>query len=287
MPIRSMTAYASGARATDGGALACELRAVNHRFLEVAVRLPDELRALEPAIRERIAQRVSRGKLDLVLRLRAPEGGAGLRLDETRAEALASLARELQAKFPMLRVEFSQLLQVPGLLQGLAVDPDGLQAAAMALLDEVLQAFRESREREGAQLAAAITERVDGVARIAGQIRELVPAIRAAQRGRLDARLADLAHPVDPGRLEQELVLSLQKLDVDEELDRLDSHVVELRRVLGQDQPVGRRLDFLLQEFNREANTLGSKSVDARTSAASVELKVLIDQVREQVQNIE
>ena len=287
MSIRSMTAYASGERVTGGGVLGCELRAVNHRFLEVAVRLPDELRALEPAIRERIAQRVSRGKLDLVLRLRAPEGGAGLRLDAARTGELASLARDLHAHFPMLRVEFGALLQVPGLVQGLAADPEALQADAMALLDEVLRGFVQSREREGAQLAAVIGERVEGIALVAAQVRELLPAIRVAQRSRLEARLADLGQPLDPGRLEQELVLALQKLDVDEELDRLDSHVVELRRVLGQDEPVGRRLDFLLQEFNREANTLGSKSVDARTSAAAVELKVLIDQVREQVQNIE
>ena len=287
MSIRSMTAYASGERATEGGLLGCELRAVNHRFLEVAMRLPEELRSLEPVLRERIAQRVSRGKLDLVLRLRAPEGGAGLRLDVARTDELASLARDLHARFPTLSVEFSALLQVPGLVQGPSVDPAALQAQAIALLDEVLGEFVVAREREGAQLAAAITERVEGIARIAGEVRTMVPAIRTAQRTRLDARLADLAHPVDPGRLEQELVLALQKLDVDEELDRLDSHVVELRRVLAQDEPVGRRLDFLLQEFNREANTLGSKSVDARTSAAAVELKVLIDQVREQVQNIE
>ena len=256
MPIRSMTAYASGERATEGGLLGCELRAVNHRFLEVALRLPEELRSLEPVLRERIAQRVSRGKLDLVLRLRAPEGDAGLRLDPVRADELASLARDLQARFPTLNVEFSALLQVPGLVQGPSVDASALHAEAVALLDEVLAEFVSAREREGAQLAAAITERVEGIARIAGQVRTMVPAIRTAQRTRLDARLADLAHPVDPGRLEQELVLALQKLDVDEELDRLDSHVVELRRVLGQDEPVGRRLDFLLQEFNREANTL-------------------------------
>ena len=287
MPIRSMTAYASGERATEGGLLGCELRAVNHRFLEVAIRLPEELRSLEPAMRERIAQRVARGKLDLVVRLRPPEGGAGLRLDPVRTDELAGLARDLHASFPTLRVEFSALLQVPGLVQGLATDPAALQSDAMAVLDAVLADFVAAREREGAQLAVAITERADGIAAIAAQVRGLVPVIRAAQRARLDARLADLAQPVDPGRLEQELVLALQKLDVDEELDRLDSHLLELRRVLRQDDPVGRRLDFLLQEFNREANTLGSKSVDARTSAAAVELKVLVDQVREQVQNIE
>ena len=184
-------------------------------------------------------------------------------------------------------MDFSALLQVPGLVQGLAYDPAALQADAMALLDTVLADFVAAREREGGQLAAAITERADGIARIGTQVRGLVPAIRAAQRTRLEGRLAELAQPVDGGRLEQELVLALQKLDVDEELDRLDSHVLELRRVLAQDEPVGRRLDFLLQEFNREANTLGSKSVDARSSASAVELKVLIDQVREQVQNIE
>ena len=168
-----------------------------------------------------------------------------------------------------------------------AGDPAALQVEVLGLLDEVLAAFLDGREREGAHLASAISERVDGIARIAGEVRALVPDIRAGLRAKLEQRLADLAQPVDPGRFEQELVLGLQKLDVDEEIDRLESHIVEIRRVLGQKEPVGRRLDFLLQEFNREANTLGSKSVDARTSAAAVELKVLIDQVREQIQNIE
>ncbi|HRF84849.1 MAG TPA: YicC family protein, partial [Pseudoxanthomonas sp.] len=174
-----------------------------------------------------------------------------------------------------------------GVLQAPSADGEALQTQALELLDQVLDEFVAAREREGAKLAVAIAERVDAIERIAGQVRELVPAIREGQRVKLAARLADLPHPVDPGRAEQELVLWLQKLDVDEELDRLASHVAEIRRILGQREPVGRRLDFLLQEFNREANTLGSKSVDARTSAAAVELKVLIDQVREQVQNIE
>ncbi len=287
MPIRSMTAFASGERATAGGTLGCELRAVNHRFLEIGMRLPDELRALEPALRERIAARVARGKLDLTLRLRTPEGGDALQLDPHVLGQLSELALDMQARFPALRTEFTELLQFPGVLQSRSVDPAALQAEAMALLEQVLGEFVVAREREGGKLAVVIGERVDGIARIAAQVRTLMPVIGAGQRQKLEARLADLRQPADPGRLEQELVLWLQKLDVDEELDRLDSHIAEIRRVLKQGEPVGRRLDFLLQEFNREANTLGSKSVDARTSAAAVELKVLIDQVREQIQNIE
>lgn len=285
--IRSMTAYAGGERATAWGTLGCELRAVNHRFLEVGVRLPEELRALEPQLRERVATRLSRGKLELVMRLRVPEASARLQVNEVLLGQLGMLASRLAPDFPGLRVSFTDLLQVPGVMQGEAADAALLQAEALALLDQVLDGFIAAREREGDALGAAIAERVDGIERIAAQVRTLIPAIREGQRARLAARLADLPHPVDPGRAEQELVLWLQKLDVDEELDRLDSHVAELRRVLQQREPVGRRLDFLLQEFNREANTLGSKSVDGRTSNAAVELKVLIDQIREQVQNIE
>ncbi len=285
--IRSMTAFASGEHITPWGTLGCELRSVNHRFLEVGVRLPDELRALEPQLRERVSARISRGKLDLVVRLRLPEGGASLAVNEVMVEQLGTLARRLDREFPNLRVEFSDLLQLPGVLKSEAADPALLQAEALALLDRVVEEFVVAREREGDKLATAISERVDAIERIAAEVRTLIPAIRDGQRAKLAARLADLPHPVDPGRAEQELVLWLQKLDVDEELDRLASHIAEIRRVLKQREPVGRRLDFLLQEFNREANTLGSKSVDSRTSNAAVDLKVLIDQIREQVQNIE
>jgi len=285
--IRSMTAFASAERTTQWGTLGCELRAVNHRFLELGVRLPDELRALEPALRERVSARMARGKLDLTMRLRPPDGDAALHLDPRVLDQLSALAQGLHARFPSLQVQFTDLLQFPGVLRGGAGDPAALQAEALALLDEVLGDFLAAREREGANLATVIRERVDAIAQRAGEVRALMPVIRAGQRAKLEARLAELAQPVDPGRLEQELVLALQKLDVDEELDRLDSHVTEIRRVLVQKEPVGRRLDFLLQEFNREANTLGSKSVDSRTSQVAVELKVLIDQVREQVQNIE
>jgi uncharacterized protein (TIGR00255 family) len=290
--IRSMTAFASGERTTQWGTLGCELRAVNHRFLELGVRLPDELRVLEPALRERVSARVGRGKLDLTMRLRPPEGGDALQLNPRMVGQLSELALDLQARFPAMRIEFTELLQFPGMLQTGAANPEALQTEALDLLEHVLGDFLAAREREGAHLASVIRERVDAIAQRAAEVRTLMPIIRAGQRTKLQARLADLAQPggittLEPGRLEQELVLWLQKLDVDEELDRLDSHVIEIKRVLGQKEPVGRRLDFLLQEFNREANTLGSKSVDTRTSQAAVELKVLIDQVREQIQNIE
>lgn len=285
--IRSMTAFASGERATPWGTLSCELRSVNHRFLDVGTRLHDDLRTLEPALRERTAARLSRGKLDLSLRLRAPEGEGALRVDATRLRELGDLAIDLTARFPGLHTEFAQLLQLPGVMQAPASDPDALRESALALLDTVLDDFVAAREREGAKLADAIRERLNAIEGHVATLRTLVPAIREGQRQKLEARLADLPQPVDPGRLEQELVIALQKLDVDEELDRLAAHVSEARRVLGLREAVGRRLDFLLQEFNREANTLGSKSVDARSTAAAVELKVLIDQIREQVQNIE
>jgi uncharacterized protein (TIGR00255 family) len=285
--IRSMTAYATVERAIEGGTLSCELRAVNHRFLELGMRLPEELRVLEPALRERIASRIARGKLDFSLRLRGAENDGSLQLNASLLAKLSELALDMTARFPALRTEFTSLLQYPGVLQTRSVDPEHLQAEALDLLDALLDQFVAAREREGGKLAAAIGERVDGVAARAAQARELVPLIRTGQRQKMEAKLADLAQPADGGRLEQELVLWLQKLDVDEELDRLDSHVIEIRRVLRQAEPVGRRLDFLLQEFNREANTLGSKSVDVRTTNIAVELKVLIDQIREQVQNIE
>ena len=286
--IRSMTAFAACERAATGGQLACELRSVNHRFHELTVRAPEELRAIEPALRERVAQKVSRGKVDLVLRFRPVAGSRGeLRLNQALLDQLAEAAQGAQGRFPGQRTEFTELLRYPGVVEEEALDQAGLQADALALLDETLAEFVAAREREGAKLAAVMRERIDGIERITGQVRDWLPEIRAALRAKLDGKLADLKLPLDPGRLEQEVVLNLQKIDVDEELDRLASHVAEARRVLGLPEAVGRRLDFLMQEFNREANTLGSKSVDSRTTQAAVELKVLIEQLREQVQNLE
>lgn len=286
--IRSMTAFASGERTTEWGLLSCEVRAVNHRYLEPGFRLPEELRSIEPALRERLSQRLSRGKVDVSLRLRTNAGQSeALVVNATLLEQLANLAQECDARFPAMQVQFTELLRYPGVLEQKEVDLPALQREALGLVDEVLREFTAGREREGAATAQAMRERLDSIASITVQVRAWLPEIRAALRSKLDARLADLKQPLEPGRLEQEVVLSLQKIDVDEELDRLAAHVDEARRILGLKEAVGRRLDFLMQEFNREANTLGSKSVDQRTTQAAVELKVLIEQLREQVQNIE
>jgi len=285
--IRSMTAYASAEATGPAGTLSCELRTVNHRYLELSPRLPDDLRAAEPMLRERVAARLSRGKVDLTVRRNGDAQGASLQVDHAALARLSELALDLQARFPQLRTEFTELLRFPGVLQQQAVDPQAQQAALFEVLDRALDALAATREREGAKLAEVLQGRLDAIERIVADVRGWMPEIRAALRTRLEARLADLRQPADPGRLEQELVLQITRSDVDEELDRLATHIAETRRVLGLREPVGRRLDFLMQEFNREANTLGSKSVDARTTNAAVELKVLIEQMREQVQNIE
>ena len=285
--IRSMTAYASAETTGPAGTLGCELRTVNHRYLELSPRLPDELRSAEPLLRERVAAKLSRGKVDLTVRRNGESRGAALQVDHALLSRLSELSLDLDARFPRLRVEFTELLRFPGVLQQEAVDPEAQQAALFEVLDRALDALAATREREGAKIGEALRDKLDGIERIVAEVRGWMPEIRVALRARLESRLADLKQPADPGRLEQELVLQITRCDVDEELDRLATHIAETRRVLGLGEPVGRRLDFLMQEFNREANTLGSKSVDARTTNAAVELKVLIEQMREQVQNVE
>jgi len=287
--IRSMTAFASAEASTPWGQFACELRSVNHRYLEVAVRLPEEFRSLEPKLRDAVAQRMSRGKLDLALRMKREAGSnVNLKLNVPLARELFRIARELGTHAPDLapgtRLE---ALGWPGMIVEPDADAQEQQQAWLALLERVLADFVAARQREGERLLVFLRERLDGIERTVSDVRGWMPEIRAAQKTRLDAKLAEIQQQVDPGRIEQELVLALSKLDVDEELDRLTAHVAEARAILTRPEPAGRRLDFMLQEFNREANTLGSKSVDQRTTRASVELKVLIEQLREQVQNVE
>ncbi|HET6631625.1 MAG TPA: YicC/YloC family endoribonuclease [Rhodanobacteraceae bacterium] len=286
--IRSMTAYANAEASGPAGTLACELRTVNHRYLDISPRLPDELRRFEPQLRERIAARLSRGNVDVTVRARADDGaGARLQVDGEVLAHLAEARAVTAVQFPDQRVEFTELLRFPGVLRQAEIDPQAQQQALLELLDQALDTLAATREREGAKLAAVLGEKLDGIVAVVAELRRCMPQIREGVRNRLQARLAELAQAAEPGRLEQELVLQLSRADVEEELDRLDAHISETRRVLGLREPVGRRLDFLMQEFNREANTLGSKSIDSRSSAAAVELKVLIEQMREQVQNIE
>ena len=287
--IRSMTGFAEAERNTPWGTLSWELRSVNHRYLEVTPRLPDELRALVAPVRERIAARVARGKVDAILRIKRDHGDVRLDLNEPLAAALSQAVLKLGGHLPsaMQRVSLTDILAWPGILAEPDVDTAARQATALEVLEQALDAFIAAREREGARLAALLEERLAGIEREVAAVHEILPAIRIALREKLDARLADLKQPLDPGRLEQEVVLSRSKLAVDEELDRLTGHIAEARRTLGLGEAVGRRLDFLMQEFNREANTLGSKSADARSTKTAVELKVLIEQMREQVQNIE
>jgi len=285
--IRSMTAYASAETTGPAGTLSCELRTVNHRYLELSPRLPEDLRSFESQLRERIAAKLSRGKLDITVRRASDARSESLQINNTLLARLSELNLDMVALFPGMQVQFTELLRFPGVMQQAEMDPEAQQGALFDVLDRALDALTATREREGEKLGEILRDKLDSIERVVTDVRGWMPEIRAALRARLEGRLADLKQPVEPGRLEQELVLQITRTDVDEELDRLTTHIGETRRVLGLKEPVGRRLDFLMQEFNREANTLGSKSVDARSTNAAVELKVLIEQMREQVQNIE
>lgn len=287
---RSMTGFARVERQYDFGRLSWEMRSVNHRYLDFGLRLPEEFRPLEAGIRKRLGQYLSRGKIEATLRYfpAIAETGSSLDLNLPLAQELLGVHGELShLTTDGQQPDLTQLLKWPGLIEEKRPDPAPLQAAAMELLVEAAQDLQDGRGREGEQMANAIRERLAGVAELTGNVRSWLPEIRTALKQRLLERINDLPLPLDPGRVEQEVAILAQKIDVDEELDRLDAHVEEVYRVLELSEPVGRRLDFLMQEFNRESNTLSSKSVDQRTTKAAVDLKVLIEQMREQVQNVE
>lgn len=285
---KSMTGFAAVEDVSAEGTLRLELRAVNHRFLELACKLPEELRSIEPLLRERVAKRVQRGKLDATLRWRAAAGGSEPTLDERVAGGLLAAMAELRRSHPDLRPpSVGELLQWPGLLRVPEIDGASLAERASRLIDRAIDEFESSRAREGGKLTDAIHSRRELLLQLAAQARLLGPEIRAAQQDKLRQRFADAGLTADAARFEQELLMALSKLDVDEELDRLATHLAELQRVLGRSEPVGRRLDFLVQELHREANTFGAKSIDARTSQLSIDMKVAIEQIREQVQNLE
>jgi len=287
--IRSMTAFARADADLEAVAATWELRSVNHRYLEVHPRLPDGYRELETAVRERLRARLERGKVDVSLRLSEVPGSSGqLELDRDLVASLAALGdqvtRELGAGGGLTPAD---ILQWPGVVRTPALDSEEAQRRLTAALDQALDELVAAREREGGALAEALAERLAGVEAGLERIRQRLPQVQAAFRERLAQRLGELRERVDPERLEQEVVLAVQRMDVAEEIDRLATHVAETRRVLGEGGASGRRLDFLMQEMNREANTIGSKSADAEVSQAVVDLKVLIEQMREQAQNIE
>ena len=287
--LKSMTGYGRNSVETEFGELLWELRSVNHRYLEISLRLPDELRALEPVIREKLAKRLSRGKVEAVLKVRASGRAVeGLAID---TDALASLAATLDQVSNVIPgavpVDPLKVIQWPGIVVSSPDQHDVMAKQALTALDGAIQDLIDTRQREGDKTALMLAERAAKITEHIDHLRQHRPAVVAKQREKLVAKLAELDIEHNEQRLEQELVFVAQRLDIDEELDRLAAHISEFEKNMQRSGAIGRRLDFLMQEFNREANTIGSKASDIDTTGASVDIKVLIEQMREQVQNIE
>ena len=287
--IRSMTGFSRREFAGPFGALTWELRSVNHRYLEISLRLPEDLRAGESEFRQAISAVIRRGKVDATLFFRpAAAGTQELEINQPLLDRLIECARAAQQRIGTgATVNAGDLLRWPGVVREAERDTAPLAAAALALLQEALEALMESRASEGARIAELIRTRAAAIESAADFLSTRLPEVRTRIRAKMLERLQQVTVEPNHERLEQELVFLLQRMDVDEELDRLRSHVAETRKVITADEPAGRRLDFLMQEFNREANTLSSKSQDTDTTRAAVDMKVLIEQMREQVQNVE
>ena len=287
--IHSMTAFARESTSTEHGTITVELRSVNHRYLDCSFKLPDVLRPLEPQLREQASKGLGRGKLDCLIRVQSHAARAGdWQVDDEQLERLLETARAIEAKLSEARpLNALEILQFPGICSSEDQSEEALQKTAAALFASTLDDLRSARRREGEKLAQMVRDRLQQLETEVASTRKSLPALLQQQRDRVATRIQELAVEVDQGRLEQELVYMAQKADVDEELDRLEAHISEVRRTLEKGGPCGRRLDFLMQEFNREANTLSSKSTSSNTTRSAVELKVLIEQMREQIQNIE
>ena len=286
--IRSMTGFARRERQFPWGLLAWELKTVNHRFLELGCRLPEEFRAAESDFRIAVAAAVKRGKVECALHFRPTVTAAALEVDGELLASLTSRAQQIAAQAGVAaRIDVMDLLRWPGVIRDGTRDTAPMIAAAQALLADALSDLGRSRDSEGGRLRDALEQRCAGLIEFSQRVTDRLPEIRARMRSRLLERIAQLVADVDQGRIEQELAILAQRLDVDEEIDRLRGHVTEVRKTFEGQEPAGRRLDFLMQELNREANTLSSKSQDIETTRAGVDMKVLIEQMREQVQNIE
>lgn len=287
---RSMTGFARREAKLSWGTAVWEIRSVNHRYLEPSFRLPEDFREIEPHLREAMRKALQRGKVEASLSVQwEQEGEAELGINVSRVTQLTKAAQHINHLLGAAAAPINALdiLKYPGVLQKQEVDREAMQATVLKLFDSALDGLIEHRTREGNELEQLILQRLDAVSAQVLAVRARLPDILAAQREKLQTKLAALQIDLDPERLEQEIVMLAQKADVDEELDRLDTHVIEVKRSLKQTDSLGRRLDFLMQELNREANTLSSKSIVSDTTQAAVELKVLIEQMREQVQNIE
>ena len=287
--LHSMTGFARESSETSLGTLTWEIRAVNHRYLDVQFKLPDDLRPKEQVFRQQVSGVLGRGKVECALYFRrAFNEDAELQIDTDLVELIGHRISDLTAKLPnVAAVNPIEILRWPGVVQQADIDMEPLFGEATALLDKALAAIGEMRASEGARIEEMLARRCAEIGALAKSVRERMPEVLAAVRVKQKERIDALDIEADPARLEVELALLATKLDVDEELDRLDSHLVEIADAIAASKPVGRRLDFLMQELNREANTLGSKSADAETTKAAVELKVLIEQMREQIQNVE
>lgn len=284
-----MTGFARQSAESGSGTLTWELRAVNHRYLDVQFRLPEELRPKEQAFKQQVSSILKRGKVECALHVRrAFDRQANMQLNTDLVDLLGRRVADISQTLPgASTLNPIDILRWPGVITEPEIDAEPLYVEANALLDATLQAMTAMRASEGDRIAAMLEMRCADIAGLAESVRKRLPDVLANAHAKQRERIERLNVEADPARLEVELALIAQKLDVDEELDRLDSHLVEIRQALTSDDAVGRRLDFLMQELNREANTLGSKSADAETTKAAVELKVLIEQMREQIQNIE
>lgn len=291
--ILSMTGYASASAESENGSLVLELRAVNHRYLDIQLRMPDELRSFEGTLREAITAQLQRGKVECRINYAARSAQTGAALNRDLLQQLALWNREVQTALPDARpLSVADVLRWNGVLETPTVSAVELRATLLCLMQEVLQEFSASRAREGEKLKEFLLQRLDKIEALRNGVTPHVPAAIAAYEQKILVRLQDAirnvpAHDILDERVRQEIALFASKIDVDEELSRLASHLTEMRRILAQGGAVGKKLDFLMQELNREANTLGSKSVDAEVSRSAMEMKILIEQMREQIQNLE
>ncbi len=287
--IKSMTAFAHLECKHEFGSLTWEIRSVNHRYLDISTRLPEDLRSLEQATRDKVAEKIKRGKLDCTLRYKADAAvQTEILINHDYARAVIKAGEELAGMLASAApIRPLEILRWPGVMKEPDKDFTPVEAAALTQLETALEDLIATRQREGQRTAELLERRCEEIAALVKQVRERRVDVLAAIRNKMATKLADLQVKVDQDRLEQELVMIAQRMDVEEELERLETHIKEVRQVLKKKAPAGRRLDFLMQELNREANTLGSKSADSATTQASVDLKVLIEQMREQIQNIE